>query len=142
MTQRNEMAERAATLLATVFVVVGGALVCGFIITVFADSMTAPILAFAGVAGGVFVIYRLLRDKPRRKTIETSLLSLLRWKQPEDAPYVPRRRPRGHEPVIHEFGTNQPPSAESVRKIRDESTTTWVPSKTAPRSKDDQTCAE
>lgn len=128
------MAERTAILLATAFVVVAGLAVCGFIISAFADSITRPMIVCAGVATVVCFVVWLLSAKPRRKALETNMLWLFRGRQRDEVSYyVPRRRPE--KPVNCDFGTNRPPTVESVRQIKEESTTTWVPSRQSPESK-------
>lgn len=126
--RRSDLANAATTILATSFVVVAGAAVCTFIIAAFADDPKKPVLVSGAVILGMFALAWLLRSKKKgagESKLERDIFWILRREIRDEAqPYQPQlKRPRNR---TQSFGSNAPPSAESVRQIRDESTT-WVP---------------
>jgi hypothetical protein len=124
---------KAVAWLATCFVLFGGLGTCAFIILAFSDTPVPVLLAtVVGILGFVFLLW-ILRDKQPQ--------DLLRQR------YGWLRRGRAaHKSLRLRFGrksnvdgntqpqANQPPTAEKVRQIRDESgLNTWVPSDHARR---------
>jgi len=122
MPPRNEHGREAVSALATVAVVVGGSVVLVFVIVTGSDQ-PGPYLA--GLAAAVVVV--------------TLLLFLLRTRPHKSQPWykIFRRAAARTEPQILVerrddpglgLETNQPPTAEQVRDLKDHAST-WVPNR-------------
>ena len=126
MPPRNEHGREAVSALATVAVVVGGSVVLVFVI-VTGSNQPGPYLA--GLAAAVVVV--------------TLLLFLLRTRPDKSQPWykIFRRAAARTEPQILverrddpglSLETNQPPTAEQVRDLKDHAST-WVPNRATGR---------
>ena len=130
MPSNKEMGREAVSALATIAVVIGGVLALVFVIVVGSDR-PGPYLG--GVAAGVILLCLLLflaRSQP------SSAGNTRRpwWK-------IFRRRTETPEPEIilerrkdpaAAFDSNQPPTAEQLRDMKDHNNT-WVPNRTTDR---------
>jgi hypothetical protein len=124
---------KAVTVLATSFVVMGGAATCIFIGTLSGESPQRLIAITAGCFGGILFFLWLLRDKESGNAVAESWSWLARNNRRKVEVRVAPRIPR------HERSTAPipPPTAESVRELTG-GQATWVPSKgTAPRKNSD-----
>lgn len=132
MPPRNELGREAVSALATVAVVVGGTVVLVFVIVVSTDQ-PGPYLG--GVAGGVAVLCLLLflvrsqPDDPNMKRRPWWKAFRRRGGRPQPQIIVKRRSEPDHD--IH-IDTNQPPTAEQLRDLKDHGST-WVPNRTVNR---------
>ena len=119
---------KAVTLLATCFVVVGGALTCGFIALSGDPEHPGAALgnAAAWTAGIVFVLW-ILRERPRENRAKAMWAWLTRRGKRKVSLRIGPRVPRSQAPSA----PLAPPSAESIRQLTG-GTSTWVPSQTRP----------
>ena len=143
----RDSGRNAVGFMATTFTVVGGALICVFLIASFSEEPSWHASISAGVVSGVLLLLWLLRDRsgaPTSINLKVWLSSRKEERVPFD--YQPRRRKR-REPretiaivgddalsnkeqrsaMPEESPGNEPPNAESVREIRKSSLSTWVP---------------
>jgi hypothetical protein len=127
MHDRNDSGRNAAALLASVLVIVGGLFACVMIALVFAQKPMVPLSACVLYLSTVVLMLWLGRERPRSQGgVGASVFQFLRTRKHEDyVPHYKPRRRRGH--VNQVFGTNDPPTAETVREIADTSRN-WVPS--------------
>lgn len=120
--QNHEGANKAAALLATSFVLVGGAVTCVFVATAMqADLVQA--LSIGGVTFGSFALVMwLLRDRTPANTAR------LRWgwlgRKPARKVALKLKRARAAERYE---APPAPPTAETVRELKG-GINTWVPS--------------
>jgi hypothetical protein len=126
--RKKEFGETATSLLATTIVVVGGTAACLVVILPFASKPFWPMtIVVAGVLGLAFLTW-LLSEAPKNRLLDSEFFWLTRRVPKTEREYVPRiRRSR-------KTGTNQPPTLEQVRNLK-ENTSTWVPSGPHPSSK-------
>jgi hypothetical protein len=114
----------AAGLFASTIVVTAGAGLCAFIAMAFSPDLTRPlVIVGAGVIGLALTMWLLLA-RPVRRAGNSNLLLAQRAKT---GMYLESFRPRVRRPEQKRYGTNQPPTAESLRQIK-EDTNTWYPS--------------
>jgi hypothetical protein len=114
----------AAGLFASTIVVTVGAGLCVFISMAFAPDLTQPLIIVGGGVIGLALMMWLLTARPVRKAGNSNLLLAQRAKT---GMYLESFRPRVRRPENHRYGTNQPPTAETLRQIK-EDTNTWYPS--------------
>ena len=123
----------AVAWLATGAVCFLGIVFIGFIILVFANEPTKPVLAVSGLFLGLAVLLFLLRENPKDvvDAEEEKWLGIFRKPKAITRFKLIRRR----KPKIVQFGTNAPPTAESIREIKEVSDgmKNWVPPKTDPQ---------
>jgi hypothetical protein len=115
---------RAAPLIATAFVLLGGAAACLGIIFAFGEAKPVPIAIACGSIVGLAVVLWLLRDKPEAKQRHWFSWVLARNARPARSSYRPKAAPQAQQ-----FGTNRPPTVEEVRELKSD-LRTWVPSQT------------
>ncbi len=122
--RKNDLGRTAAALLASSFVMVGGFIACGAMIFVFIDNPDIEFTILFGVMLVLAAILWLLREKPTDAVRARNFFWFSR-KQSDmyAATYSPRRRRR---PEYQPPGNNSPPTAESIRELRD-GLNTWVP---------------
>ncbi len=114
----------AAGLFAATAVITGGGGICLTIALVFAKDIWTPIAILACGLGGLLVMLWLLVDRPARTQQASNIYTAQKLAQEEHIEsFEPHHRRRGGRT----FGNNAPPSAESVRKIREDSNV-WCPS--------------
>ncbi len=113
----------AAGLFAATAVMTGGGGICLIIALVFAKDIWMPIAVLLCGLGGLAVMLWLFLDRPVRRA-QNSNIYIAQKQSLEDhvESFQPRHRRRGRT-----FGTNAPPSVESLRKIREDSNI-WCPS--------------
>ena len=120
--------EKAVAWLATCVVLFSGFGICTFIILAFSDSPVPFLLAtVAGILGFALLLW-LLRDKQP----QDGLRQRYGWLGRGRAAHKSLRLRFGRKSKVEgntQPQANQPPTAEKVRQIRDESgMSTWVPS--------------
>jgi hypothetical protein len=114
----------AAGLFAATAVMTGGGGICLIIALVFAKDIWTPIAILVCGLGGLLVMLWLMLDRPVRSAHNSGISIYTAQKEAlgdHVESFEPRHRRR------RSFGTNPPPSADSVRKIRDDSNV-WCPS--------------
>ncbi len=130
--RRNELAEKAVTILATAWVVLCGAGASVFLIVSGSTTPTQTLLVFAGAVVGVGFLLWLLRERnpllPR-----ASMFAWFRRPKTKTVHYelrVKKMARNPHDPLP------QPPTVERLRELSEEGNT-WVPSRT-PKSERDK----
>ena len=124
LNQKNDLGRLAASMLASTVVVIGGMLICGFIIILFSDDPNNDLLWLLGSVAGIILLLWLVRDKPPHQARTRNFFWLSRQKPEPFMPnYVPRKR-RNSEKIA--LGSNEPPSAENIRSLK-EGANSWVP---------------
>ncbi len=124
---RNPLAEQAVTLMVTCLVIAAGTVVCGFMIAAFADDPVLPTVICVGTILALTGLYVIFRDRGESRILDKNLLWLM--KKPEEDPlknFQPRFRRSKYQ--TQDDGENRPPSAESIRKIKDDANV-WMPTK-------------
>jgi hypothetical protein len=116
----------AAGLFASTVVVTIGAGLCLFMSLAFAPDMFQPLAIIAGgVLGLILMIWLLTATaRPVRRAGNSNLLLAQRAKTDG---YLESFRRRVRRPEQQRFGTNQPPTADSLKQIKEDSNT-WFPS--------------
>ncbi len=116
----------ATALMATTFVFAGGLIACLCVSVAFADDYLVPVLTCLGTLGTAMMLLWMLRLERAQSRTDRSFLEIFRRPKEDDEllRYQPLRMKR-HQPQI--YGSNEPPSAESVRELADNART-WVPS--------------
>ena len=129
MPPRNEHGREAVSALATVTVVVGGSVVLVFVI-VTGSNQPGPYLA--GLAAAVVVVTLLLfllRTRPDKSHKRQPWYKIFRRAAARTEPQILVERRDDPGPGIK---TNQPPTAEQVRDLKDHAST-WVPNRATGR---------
>lgn len=129
--RRNELAEKAVLVLATTFVLAGGAAASTFLIVTNSATPINTLLLFAASCVGIGLIMWLLKE-PDPLTPRANRFSWFRRSKPETTHYklkVRKSNPSSDHPAP------QPPTAEHIRELAQEGLHTWVPSNTKPRPK-------
>lgn len=132
MSSKREGGREAIVWLATAAVFFMGVIFCGFTILAFSNEPRKPILVMTGVFSGLAVVLFLLRDKPKKLIGEEEEKWFGLFRKPK---LVTRYKPaRTRKVKIVEFGTNEPPSAESIREIKElsDGMKNWSPPDTDP----------
>jgi hypothetical protein len=123
----------AVAWLATGAVCFLGIVFIGFIILVFANEPTKPVLIVSGLFLGLAILLFLLRDKPKDivQDEEEKWFGIFRKPKAITRYKVTRHR----KPKIVKFGTNEPPTAERIREIKEvtDGMKNWTPPKTDPQ---------
>ena len=132
MVQDKHIGRVAVSLLATSFVVACGLVVCSFVILAVADQPVLPLLCLLGFFVSVFFLMWSLGEKPRNDTLEDKHFWLARQKKPTHKTIYKLKKQTNQ---IEEYGSHDPPTAETVRDLRD-SPSTWVPSNLPPARRD------
>ena len=130
MPPRNEHGREAVSALATVAVVVGGTVGLVFVIVAGSDQ-PGPYLT--GLAAGVVVfnlLLFLLRSRPAKSTRRKPWYSVFRRSAARAEPQIVIKR---RTDFGHDIETNQPPTAEELRDLKDHGST-WVPNRTADQN--------
>ncbi len=132
--RRNELAEKAVTILATAWVILCGAGASVFLIVSGSSTPTQTLLVFAGAAAGAGILLWLVRERnplmPR-----ASVFSWFRRPKIKTVHYELRVRKSPRNP---DEPPPQPPTPERIRQLSEEGLNTWVPSRT-PKSERDKT---
>ncbi len=119
MPKRCRDGRNAVLFMATTFVMSSGIILCSFIVTAFDDDVSQPMMAVVGLFLGTAGVLWLSREKSEEEKNRPGpfclLISLFRRRSAD----LPRRK---YRPVrkkylqIEEYGTNHPPSVESIRQ--------------------------
>jgi hypothetical protein len=132
--RRNELAEKAVQVLATSFVLLGGALASVFLIVSNSATPVNTLLVFSGGCVLTGIIIWLLRE-PDPLAPRAKKFSWWRRPKPETTHYKLKiRRPDSRDNDTPQ----QPPTAEQIREIASDGMNTWVPSPAQPRSRDNE----
>jgi len=115
----------AAALLASCAVIAGGVFFCVFIVVVNNGDPWRPALVTVVGILCVALVAWLLRDKSQNQAREKNFYWIFKRKPPE--PVLPDYKPRRRRSSRQNLGSQQPPTAEAVRELRD-GTRNWVPS--------------
>lgn len=129
--RRNELAERAVVILATACVVIGGIGASIFLIVSNSSSPTYTLIYFAIGCVATGIILWILRE-PDPLSPRASVFAWFRRAKTTTYHYklkVRKSRSSGDR------SPQQPPTAESIRQISQDSLGTWVPSKQPPKRK-------
>ena len=122
--RRNELAERAVVILATSFVVMGGLGASTFLIVSSSSDPTRTLIYLAIGCVVVGILLWLLRE-PDPLAPRASIFAWFRLRKATTHHYKLKvRKSRGSSEK-----PQQPPTAERIRQISQESSGTWVPSK-------------
>lgn len=131
--RRNELAEKAVTVLATAWVVLCGGAASVFLIVQGSTTPTQTLLIFAGTSAGAGFLLWLLRERnpliPR-----ASMFAWFRRPKTKTVHYQLKVRKTARDP---NEPPPQPPTVERLRQLADEGPGTWVPSRT-PKSERDK----
>jgi hypothetical protein len=131
--QLRDPGNRAVVILATSIVVTLGLGVCLAVSFSAAGNTNGVWYSIACFAGIILVLWGMFESADRPVGDRNLLFFWRRKKKPDDY-IVVRRRELSPEEFPENTPRPQPPSAESVRRIREEhATKTWVPSPFAPR---------
>lgn len=123
-----ELGRQAVLWLATAFVVLIGAGACAFIIVVSVEDPSQAFLFWGAVFGGLVVIL-ISAALSREKTPGNGKLRL--WFLARRTPKTVLRIGRKRSSEKQAFGTNAPPTLDSVREAS-EQIVTWVPHGSPP----------
>jgi hypothetical protein len=131
--QRNRDAGRSAVaLLATAVVLLFGAAACGLLILTAVDRPGWPL---AGAAAFFLVLSVTLFTWGGRTERPQGRLDLFAWLRGRDtSDPLKDYQPRVRRPEAQQFGTNAPPSVETVREAADEFAR-WVPKSTVDEAR-------
>lgn len=118
----------AVALLATAVVLLFGAAACGLLILTIAENPGWPLAGAAAVFAFLAVTLFTWGGRTERPQQRLGLLAWLRGRETADP--LKGYQPRIRRPQTQPFGTNAPPSVETVREAAD-SFARWVPKSTA-----------
>ena len=123
----------AVAWLATGAVCFLGIVFIGFIILIFANEPTKPVLIISGLFLGLAILLFLLRENPKDVVDAEEEKWFGIFRKPKA--FTSYKLTRHRQPKIVQFGTNEPPTAESIREIKEVSDgmKNWVPPKTDPQ---------
>jgi hypothetical protein len=125
--QDHDSGNKAVTLLATCFVVLGGAASCTAIaIAADPEHLEATLVPVGGVVLGIVILLWVLRERPRESRARVMWGWLARRRKPRVAYHVKPRVP----PAERAAPPAGPPTADSIRQITGRQST-WVPAATA-----------
>jgi hypothetical protein len=116
----------AAGLFAATAVMTGGGGICLIMALVFAQDIWLPLAILACGLAGLTVMLWLFLDRPVRRA-HNSGISIYTAQKEMAGDHVESFHPYHRRRGGRALGTNPPPSAESVRKIREDSNV-WCPS--------------
>lgn len=136
MSSKRDGGREAVSWLATGAVFFLGVLFCGFTILAFANEPRKPILVMSGVFVGLAIVLFLLRDKPKTSIEEEEAKWFGIFRKPKAITRYKLTRHR--KPKIVQFGTNEPPTAEQLREIKEvtDGMKNWAPPDTNPHHTD------
>lgn len=121
----NELGRKAASWMATCFVVVGGLTACVVMAVLFFEEPLVPLSWIGGGMATVGALLWMLRDRSESSGDLGLLAWVLRGRDAGVSRSVVRvAKKREERPV--EYGTNLPPSVEKIREAAD-GRKTWVP---------------
>ncbi|MBM82629.1 MAG: hypothetical protein CMJ78_18860 [Planctomycetaceae bacterium] len=115
MRHNRDTGRAAVSIFATAFVMTIGLMVCLSIILSAAQDPQVPLMVCCGIFVGTAVLLSLLRLRPSENG-EFWLFELFKNRTPFDRGDLEAGKKK--KPKIKTYGTNEPPSADSVRKIK------------------------
>lgn len=123
--------------MATGFVCFLGVIFCGFVILAFANNPQKPVALLAGGFLGLAIVLWVLREKPKQSVEEHERKWFGIFTKPKPMQNI--RLTRRRKPKIVAFGTNQPPTAERIREIKEltDGMKNWTPPATDPHHEND-----
>ena len=129
----KDSGSEAVAWLATGAVCFLGIVFIGFIILIFANEPTKPVLIVSGLFLGLAILLFLLRENPKDTVDAEEEKWFGIFRKPKAMTRYKLTRHR--KPKIVQFGTNEPPTAERIREIKEVSDgmKNWVPPKTDPQ---------
>ncbi len=138
MSGNRDNGREAVSWLATGAVCFLGILFCGVILLTFAKEPSKPILVMSGVFFVLAIILYGLREKPKDSIIEEEERWFGLFRKPKAVTKYKLARHR--KPKIVQFGTNEPPTAERIREIKEVSDgmKNWSPPETDPHREEPQ----
>lgn len=113
----------AGSLLASIFVLMGGFLSCAAVIFAFSREPRGPLFILGGSFAGVSLLLWLLRDRPAAGQRQRFAWVFSRGARPKSLDYQPKLI----RSTPHSYGTNHPPTVEEVRDLKG-TPRNWVPS--------------
>jgi len=130
MSPNKDNGREAVAWLATGAVCFLGILFSGLIILMFANEPTKPVLIVSGLFLGLAILLYLLREKPKEAIHAQEEKWLGIFRKPKAITLYKLTRHR--KPKIVQFGTNEPPTVEQIREIKEVSDgmKNWVPPQT------------
>ncbi len=133
MSGKRDSGREAVSWLATGAVCFLGVLFCGVILLTFAKEPSKPILVMSGVFVTLAIMLYGLREKPKDSIIEEEEKWFGLFRKPKAITRYKLTRHR--KPKIVQFGTNEPPTAERIREIKEVSDgmKNWAPPETDPQ---------
>lgn len=120
----GDRGRKAVSLLATMFVLTGGLVVCLFIFVVAGERASLTFVRWGGYYVVAVLVVWLLRDKDPAEVGNRNHFWLLGRSRKQESTYSPATV--RHVPRVVRYGTNEPPTAETIRMLKDEAST-WVP---------------
>ncbi len=122
----------AVSWLAAVFVVLLGINCCGLVIFLFANNPQQPVLVISGVFLGLAILFWVLRENPKQTVADEEAKWFGIFAKPKQT--LAYKLTRHKKPKIVQFGTNQPPTAEQIREIKEltDGMKNWVPPTSDP----------
>ena len=124
----------AVVILATGIVLVLGASFSALIVLFVAERATQALLISSCVMSASLLLMFLLRSDSDNRVADKDKkwFGLFSRRKAKDRYKV--RKGRGRKPPVEEFGTNLPPSAKSIREIKEisDGTRNWSPRETDP----------
>ena len=132
MAKNRDGGREAVSWLATGFVSFLGIIFCGFVVLTFSNEPSKPVMILTGVFLSLAILLWLLREKPKEFVEEHEAKWFGIFTKPK--PTTTLKLTRHKKPKIVQFGTNQPPSADDIREIKEltDGMKNWVPPKTDP----------
>lgn len=132
MAGKRDGGHDAVSWLATGFVCLLGIVFCGFVVLAFSKEPGKPVMILSGVFLSLAILFWLFREKPQEIVQETEAKWFGVFAKPKATTSL--KLTRRKKPKIVQFGTNQPPSADDIREIKEltDGMKNWVPPKTDP----------
>lgn len=132
MSGKQDGGREAVSWLATGAVCFLGILFCGVILLTFVKEPSKPILVMSGVLLAFAVMLYLLREKPKDSIQQQEEKWFGLFRKPKVITRYKLTRHR--KPKIVQFGTNEPPTVERIRELREVSDgmKNWSPPETDP----------
>ena len=132
MSGRRDSGREAVSWLATGVVSSLGVVFCGSTILAFAKQPGKPMLVLCGVFLGLAILLYLLREKPKESFVDEESKWFGLFRKPK---MFTQYKPKRHRKLrIVQFGTNEPPTAEGIREIKEanDGMKNWAPPETDP----------
>lgn len=138
MSGKRDGGREAVSWLATGAVFFLGVLFCGFLILAFANEPRKPILIMSGIFIGLAFVLFVLREKPKDAIAEEETKWFGLFRKPKA--FTRYKLTRHRKPKIVQFGTNEPPTVERLREIKEvtDGMKNWAPPATDPHHESKQ----